>query len=264
MKTAAVASALLAAAASAQPFRLGNQLFARDVVTKTAWVVETATVTEIIDATTTRWIISEPTPAEKAQGKFHEPPAEPAAEASSVPPPPPPPPAPAPTPSSKAPAPPPAPAPSPAPAPAPEPPKPEPQPPAHSPPSHPAFAPAQYANAGQAQGGGGGSGYETSGQITYYTVGLGSCGQDDSGRGDTDNIVAMSHNFMGPVSNGNPKCGRKIKITASNGKSTIATIRDTCMGCSTNDIDVSPKVFNDLFGSLDGGRLNCKWALLNE
>ncbi|KAH6609550.1 Non-Catalytic module family expansin [Trichoderma cornu-damae] len=102
-----------------------------------------------------------------------------------------------------------------------------------------------------------GGGY--SGDITYYTVGLGSCGEDDSGADLSQNIVAIAVGLMGSQSNGNPMCGKTITISAG-GKTTTATVKDKCMGCADHDIDVSEKVFLDLFGSLDGGREPCTWS----
>ncbi|KAM9873321.1 allergen Asp F7 [Verticillium dahliae] len=98
----------------------------------------------------------------------------------------------------------------------------------------------------------------TKGDMTYYDLGLGSCGLDDSGKDDTDSIVALSHLQMGEQSNDNPFCGRTISIRMGN-KITEATVRDKCMGCATEDIDVSKAVFNDLVGSLDAGRVRVEW-----
>ncbi|EQL01169.1 Non-Catalytic module family expansin [Ophiocordyceps sinensis CO18] len=149
MKTAAVASALLAVVAVAHPFRRDNQLHARAMVTVTDWVTHTAYVTKIVDATTTRWITpgaqSAPAPTPTPEDQFYEP----------------------------------------------GPSAPEPEP-----------------------------------------------------------------------SNGNPMCGQKITIHA-NGKTTTATVRDKCMGCAANNIDVSKKVFMELYGSLDGGRMPVKWSFNN-
>lgn len=85
---------------------------------------------------------------------------------------------------------------------------------------------------------------------------------DDSGKDHSDNIVAISKDKMGTQSNGNPMCGQKITIHA-NGKTTTATVRDKCMGCAANNIDVSKKVFMELYGSLDGGRMPVKWSFNN-
>jgi hypothetical protein len=63
---------------------------------------------------------------------------------------------------------------------------------------------------------------------------------------------------MGPSSNNNPMCGKTITIKA-NGKTAQATVKDKCMGCAVNDIDVSRKVYNEIWGSLDSGRSEVEW-----
>jgi hypothetical protein len=100
-----------------------------------------------------------------------------------------------------------------------------------------------------------------SGVLTYYTVGLGACGEDDSGKDHSDYILALSHEVMGPKSNGNSFCGKKVKITAE-GKTIIGVIKDKCMGCTPDHIDGSEKIFLDLFGSLDKGKCDVKWSIL--
>lgn len=74
------------------------------------------------------------------------------------------------------------------------------------------------------------------GDLTYYTVGLGACGEDDSGKDNSENIVALSHLLMGTVSNGNPFCGKTITISYG-GKQVVATVKDKCMGCALTNID---------------------------
>ncbi|KAK0615848.1 RlpA-like double-psi beta-barrel-protein domain-containing protein-containing protein, partial [Bombardia bombarda] len=96
------------------------------------------------------------------------------------------------------------------------------------------------------------------GDLTYYAVGLGACGWDDSGKDRTANIVAISHLLMGTQSNGNPYCGRTISISA-NGKTVQAVVNDKCMGCELAAIDSSEKVFLELFGDLGVGRSEVKW-----
>ncbi|KAK3334080.1 hypothetical protein B0T19DRAFT_145882 [Cercophora scortea] len=90
------------------------------------------------------------------------------------------------------------------------------------------------------------------GDMTYYEVGLGSCGQDDSGKGDTENIVAVS------ASLGNP-CGQSVIITASNGNQVSAVVRDKCPSCGEGELDVSEKVFMDLVGDLGVGKTEVTW-----
>jgi hypothetical protein len=74
------------------------------------------------------------------------------------------------------------------------------------------------------------------GDLTYYTVGLGACGEDDSGKDESENIVALSHLLMGTQSNGNPYCGKTITISYG-GKQVVATVKDKCMGCDIDNID---------------------------
>lgn len=103
-----------------------------------------------------------------------------------------------------------------------------------------------------------GSGYQ-SGDLTYYAVGLGACGEDDSGKDMTENIVAMSAATMGSQSNGNPMCGKTIKIyNNANGKSSTGVIHDKCPGCNAGSIDVSQKLFEEL-ADLADGRIDISW-----
>ncbi|RKU45671.1 hypothetical protein DL546_005156 [Coniochaeta pulveracea] len=100
------------------------------------------------------------------------------------------------------------------------------------------------------------------GDLTYYTVGMGACGEDDSGKDESENIVALSHLLMGTVSNGNPYCGKTITISYG-GKEVVATVKDKCMGCDINNIDVSVGAFKSLMGSTDVGRKAVDWWLNN-
>ncbi|KAI0144166.1 hypothetical protein F4776DRAFT_462136 [Hypoxylon sp. NC0597] len=109
-----------------------------------------------------------------------------------------------------------------------------------------------------------------SGEITYYNAALGACGYPDVGKDDTTNIVAIPKEFWDNISTltsyglnqpAHPLCDKTITITTADGKKTTATIRDRCDGCSGHAIDVTPHTFLDLFGSLDGGRLECSWEI---
>lgn len=255
MKTTTLASAVFVAVAAAQPHAHGHDHLhhnKRALVTETEWVTETAYVTEMVDATTTQWITpgqespAEPTTTSSPDAQFFEPPEEESTTSttstststtttstSSTPPPPPP----APTTTTEE------------PAPAPEPTT------TYVPPPATTTTPSDGGNGG---GSGGGAG-DYSGQITYYTVGLGACGDDQTGMDNSENIVAISHLLMGTQSNGNPMCGQTITIH-SNGKTAQATVTDKCMGCAEHDIDVSEKVFKALWGGLSGGREPVTWS----
>ncbi|TPX15719.1 uncharacterized protein E0L32_000053 [Thyridium curvatum] len=274
MKSVAILCAALASVAIAKPHgkhaahvKAHNK---RALVTE--WVTEwkTETVVEFIDVTATSYLTqgaaetpaASPAAATNVPGQFFE------GGHSSVAPPPPPPPPPA-SPSSS---------PDTANTPYVEPPKPSTPPAVQSPvytppapkPAPPAETPsvaAPPASSTYSSGGSGSSGASSKGSgsslftgaMTYYTVGMGACGFNDAGKDMTENIVAISKDQMGEQSNGNPLCGKTITITHG-GKSVQATIRDKCMGCASGEIDVSEKVFIDIFGSLDVGRSPVDWT----
>ncbi|KAL6359145.1 hypothetical protein LRP88_07362 [Fusarium phalaenopsidis] len=96
------------------------------------------------------------------------------------------------------------------------------------------------------------------GELTYYDVGLGACGEDHAGQDESVSIVALSAGLMGRQGNGNPYCGRTITLKA-NGATATAVVKDKCEGCAFNDIDVSKKVFKSLWGSLVPGRTPVEW-----
>ncbi|CEJ91669.1 hypothetical protein VHEMI07367 [[Torrubiella] hemipterigena] len=246
MKYSTVASALLVATAAAKPRGHGH-LHARDaVVTTTVWVTETELVTELVDATTTVWITpGQETPAaattaepKPSRAQFFESasvaPAAPSNTQAQAPPPPPPPP-PAYTPPAYT-------------------------PPAYTPPAvqQPPKQEPPKQNSPPATGGTGG-GKQYTGDATYFAVGLGSCGFDDSGKDRTENIVAIAGVDMGKQSNGNPLCGKTITIHAD-GKSIQALVHDMCPTCKSGAIDLSEKAFLELFGDLGLGRGQVSWS----
>lgn len=92
-----------------------------------------------------------------------------------------------------------------------------------------------------------------SGDGTFYTVGLGSCGKTNT---DTELVAALSSDLM---SDGK-YCGKKIKITTSTGTVT-ATVVDTCPGCAKGSVDLSPSAFKKI-GKVAAGRIAIKWSFL--
>lgn len=92
------------------------------------------------------------------------------------------------------------------------------------------------------------------GEMTYFTPGLGSCGQTST---ESDLVVAISASKMNSGGNpsNNPLCFTHITITNPEGVSQDATIVDTCMGCAEDDIDVSPALFL-IFAPLGDGRVS--------
>ncbi|KAI0185866.1 expansin family protein [Xylaria flabelliformis] len=294
MSTAAVA-ALLAGLTAAQPHgHHGHQHLhpKRDLVTE--WETVWETVTVLVDESTTQTLLPTET-GSGAPGEFFQPPptstpepepqpeptvVEPSSTSTSVQappttttsvaetttqaPPPPPPPAPTTTSTTTT---------TPAPAPVPE-------PTTSSVQAPPAPVSTESSNApvsGSSYAGAdafGTSSMDTakySGDITYYDLGLGACGYDDSGVGTTKHIVAISHadwynrgsgTSLGIDMPNHPWCDQTITIQAG-GKSTTALVHDICPGCAAGSIDVSSSTFDALFGSLDGGRESATWSFDN-
>ncbi|KAL8737517.1 MAG: hypothetical protein Q9181_001595 [Wetmoreana brouardii] len=98
------------------------------------------------------------------------------------------------------------------------------------------------------------------GDITYYTPGLGSCGITSNSNQD---VVALSIPMManGPNPNKNPKCGTKIGIWNPHTKTKHeATIVDTCWACKREDIDVSESLFKKVAPNGDGRVHGINWG----
>ncbi|KAK9388315.1 RlpA-like double-psi beta-barrel-protein domain-containing protein-containing protein [Lipomyces mesembrius] len=98
-----------------------------------------------------------------------------------------------------------------------------------------------------------------SGDGTFYSTGLGSCGITSA---DTDYIVAVSHVLMDANSNGNPNtnplCGKTITAYRDTSSVTV-TVVDTCEACAEYDLDLSPSAFDQL-GQESEGRIPITWS----
>lgn len=102
-----------------------------------------------------------------------------------------------------------------------------------------------------------------SGEGTFYSTGLGACGETSQ---DTDYIVAVSHilyenNQVNGNSNDNSLCGKKIKASYE-GKSVEVTVVDSCEGCAENDLDFSPSAFSQI-ADQGLGRIDITWEWVN-
>lgn len=131
-------------------------------------------------------------------------------------------------------------------------------------------APAAYTPAsGSSDSGSGGSGVTGmaasgktyTGDLTYYAVGMGSCGKTST---EDEKIVALSHEIMsvydGANPNNNPLCGRFITITGTDGNKYRAEIVDTCPGCDVGSLDLPQAYFNKITGNGDGRVSGIKWS----
>ncbi|KAJ7090053.1 RlpA-like double-psi beta-barrel-protein domain-containing protein-containing protein [Mycena crocata] len=90
---------------------------------------------------------------------------------------------------------------------------------------------------------------------SFYATGLGACGGYNK---DSDFIVALNQQTFG-YSYPGKYCGKKITMTY-NGKTTTATIVDSCPGCpSPYGLDLSPGLFS-FFASQDDGIIYGSWS----
>ncbi|KAJ7109197.1 RlpA-like double-psi beta-barrel-protein domain-containing protein-containing protein [Mycena epipterygia] len=94
----------------------------------------------------------------------------------------------------------------------------------------------------------------TNARWTFYSTGLGACGGFNT---DSDFIVALNQDTFG-TSYPSKYCNKQITMTY-NGKTTTATITDSCPGCpSPGGLDLSPGLFS-FFGSQDLGVIQGTW-----
>jgi len=92
-----------------------------------------------------------------------------------------------------------------------------------------------------------------SGQGTWYEPGLGNCGDWD---GANSPVVALSLERYG--SGGN--CNQWVEIH-HNGKTAYGKVRDSCQGCNTFDLDMSPSLFSQL-APTSAGRISITWSFM--
>ncbi|MCJ1371784.1 hypothetical protein MMC20_003003 [Loxospora ochrophaea] len=107
------------------------------------------------------------------------------------------------------------------------------------------------------------------GDLTYYSPGLGACGVTSS---NTDDICSISHFLFdaeskGSDPNANPLCGLKIRATrfdeqVNSQRSVDLTVVDRCVGCAPTDLDLSPGAFSQLANPALG-RVTVTWAWLS-
>ncbi|KAJ2353053.1 hypothetical protein GGF43_003585, partial [Coemansia sp. RSA 2618] len=111
--------------------------------------------------------------------------------------------------------------------------------------------PSSSGGGGSGGGGGGSSGETFSGDGTYYTPGLGSCGKTNT---DSDLIAAINAPQYGTNANPNQAevCGKCALVKGPKGEVKV-TITDRCPVCKSGDLDLSPSAFEQI-GEFDDGR----------
>ncbi|KAK0634418.1 plant expansin, partial [Bombardia bombarda] len=106
------------------------------------------------------------------------------------------------------------------------------------------------------------------GDLTYYNLGLGACGETSS---NADMAVAVAHSLFDAAAlegstnpNENPLCGRTIRVSRDYAEigagviSVLVKVVDRCVGCEPTDLDLSPAVY-DLFAPEEKGRVPGQW-----
>lgn len=99
------------------------------------------------------------------------------------------------------------------------------------------------------------------GDVTYYAVGMGSCGFTSS---ENEAVVAVSHEIMsvynGVNPNKNPLCGTYLTINGKDGNKYKAKIVDTCPGCAMGSLDLPEALFNTVTSNGDGRVSGMEWC----
>ncbi|KAI9504903.1 RlpA-like double-psi beta-barrel-protein domain-containing protein-containing protein [Coemansia spiralis] len=120
--------------------------------------------------------------------------------------------------------------------------------------------PASTSSSGGSGGSGSSSGQTFSGDGTYYTPGLGSCGKTNT---ESDLIAAINAPQYGTNANPNsaPVCGKCALVKGPNGQVKV-TITDRCPVCKSGDLDLSPAAFTQI-GDLNAGRISITWSFVD-
>lgn len=134
----------------------------------------------------------------------------------------------------------------------------------------PAYSSASSSSGSGVSSGLGASGTSYTGDLTYFAVGLGACGETST---EQDKMVAISEKIFdsylaeaGGNPNKNPLCGKYVTITGADGSPYKAQIMDRCPGCDEGSLDLPQAFFNTVTtpaGSstpADGRAKNVKWS----
>ncbi|KDQ20988.1 hypothetical protein BOTBODRAFT_26998 [Botryobasidium botryosum FD-172 SS1] len=92
------------------------------------------------------------------------------------------------------------------------------------------------------------------GKLSFFDTGLGSCGNTNK---PSDFIVAMPAGLMS-----SSLCGKTVTISA-NGKTTTATVADTCPGCDDTQLDCTTSLFDFFADPSVGIVTGVTWSVAN-
>lgn len=109
-------------------------------------------------------------------------------------------------------------------------------------------------SSGSSSSGNPASGQSFTGELTYFTPGMGACGEMS---GEGDKMVAVSEALFDQYTTGgnpnkNPLCGKTLTIKGADGSDHKATIWDRCPGCAEADLDLPQEFFNEVTTPKDG------------
>lgn len=99
------------------------------------------------------------------------------------------------------------------------------------------------------------------GDLTYYSTGLGACGWQSS---DSDYIAAIGTPLWTKYgfSNSNKLCGHEISLTY-NDKTIKVKAVDQCPGCAAGSLDLSPAAFKALGSEAEGRLTGATWHFVS-
>lgn len=115
-------------------------------------------------------------------------------------------------------------------------------------------APAAYTSSSSSSGSNPAAGKSFTGEMTYFTPGMGACGHESP---ESEHMVAISQTLFDQYTpngnpNKNPLCGATVSITGADGSSYDATIWDRCTGCAEADLDMPQSFFDTV--TMKGGK----------
>jgi hypothetical protein len=115
-------------------------------------------------------------------------------------------------------------------------------------------APASYSSGSSSSGDNPAAGKSFTGEMTYFTPGMGACGHESS---ESEEMVAISKDLFDQYTpngnpNKNPLCGQTVDITSADGTTRKATIWDRCVGCAEGDLDMPQSFFNQVTKNKEG------------
>lgn len=124
-------------------------------------------------------------------------------------------------------------------------------------------APASYSSGSSGSGDNPAAGKSFTGEMTYFTPGMGACGENS---GETDSMVAISKDLFDQYTpngnpNKNPLCGATVTIKGKDGADHKATIWDRCVGCAEADLDMPQAFFNTVTDHADGRAYGMSWSI---